>query len=107
MKEIHIPSQPEREGRERGRNKPPTSLLDVIVRASYTAVIIAVISFFALTAIAIAAMAIYAAFAPALPDFAKAYRYVGAPGAAAMLVGVWIYSFVAFRRQYRRAAGER
>ncbi len=106
MKEIRIPSQPLREAQDRGQIKLPRSLFAVVIRASYTAVTMAVISFFALTAVSIVGMAIYAAFAPAVPDFSKAYRYVGAPGALGMLVVVWIYSFIVFRRQYRRAVGK-
>ena len=103
MKEIRIPSQLEREERERRGIRPPKSLTAVFIRTSYTALIIAIISFFALTAISIAGLAIYAAFAHTTPDFANAYRNVGLPGAIGLFVGVWTYSFVIFRRQYKRA----
>ena len=30
------------------------------------------------------------------PEFTRAYRYVGAPGAIGLLVGGWIYAFIVF-----------
>ena len=102
MKEIRIPTQLDREERERRGIKPPESLSGVFLRATYAALICGVISFFALTAISIAALAVFGVLTHRTPEFPNAYRYVGAPGAIILLVAAWICAFVLFRRQLRR-----
>jgi len=104
MKEIRIPMQLDREERERRGMKPPESLAGVLFRATYAALICGVISFFVLTAISIASLAVYGVLTHRTPEFPNAYRYVGAPGAIVVLLGVWIYAFILFRRQMGRGA---
>ena len=104
MKEIRIPTQLDREERERRGIKPPESLAGVFLRATYSALICGVMSFFVLTAISIVMLALFGILTHRTPEFTRAYRYVGAPGAIGLLVGGWIYAFIVFRRQLRRAA---
>ena len=103
MKEIRIPTQLDREERERRGMKPPESLAGVFLRATYAAVICGGISFFVLTAISIASLAVYGVLTHRTPEFPMSYRYVGAPGAIVVLLGVWLYAFMLFRRQMSRA----
>lgn len=102
MKEIRIPTQFDREERERLGAKAPHSLTGVFLRATYAAVICGGISFFVLTAISIASLAVYGVLTHRTPEFPMAYRYVGAPGTIVVLLGVWIYAFIIFRRQMGR-----
>jgi hypothetical protein len=101
MKEIHIPAQLDREERERRGFKPPKSLGGVFLRASFVAILGAVMSFFVLTALSIATLAIFGVVSHRIPNFPNAYRYVGAPGAIVVFFAVWIYAFVVFRRQMK------
>jgi hypothetical protein len=101
MKEIRIPAQLDREERERRGLKPPKSLGGVFLRASFVAILGAVMSFFVLTALSIATLAIFGVVSHRIPDFPNAYRYVGAPGAIAVFFAVWIYAAVFFRRQMK------
>jgi len=101
MKEIRIPSQLDREERERRGFRPPKSLPTVLLRATYTALITGVISFFVLTAISIAALAVFGLVSNSTPNFPNAYKYVGAPGAVLVFVAGWIAAFVVFRREMR------
>ena len=103
MKEVRIPTQLDREERERRGTKPPESLAGVFLRATYAALICGVMSFFVLTAISIATLAVYGVLTQRGPEFPNAYRYVGAPGAIVSFVSVWIYAFIFFRRQLGRA----
>ena len=101
MKEIRIPAQLDREERERRGLKPPKSLGGAFLRASFTALLCAVISFFVLTALSIASLAIVGLVNHRIPNFPNAYRYVGAPGAIVLFFTAWIYAFVVFRRQLK------
>jgi len=101
MKEIRIPAQLDREERERRGLKPPKSLGGAFLRASFTALLAALISFFVLTAFSIATLAIFGMVSHRIPNFPIAYRYVGAPGAIIVLFGVWIGAFVFFSRQMK------
>lgn len=101
MKEIRIPAQLDREERERRGFRPPKSLAGVLLRATYTALITGVISFFFLTAISIAALAVFAAVDHRNPNFPSAYRYVGAPCAVVVFLAAWITAFVVFRREMK------
>jgi hypothetical protein len=94
----------QREEQERNGFRPPRSIFAVLVRATYTAVILAVIVFFATTALSILAFAIYGLLTHVKPDFTLAYRRIGAPGAIGFFIGAWIYAFFLFRREQRRAA---
>jgi hypothetical protein len=102
MKEIRIPTQLDREERERRGTKPPESWVGVFLRATYAALICGVMSFFVLTAISIVSLALFGILTHRTPEFPHAYRYVGAPGAIVLLVGAWIYAFIVFRRQLSR-----
>jgi hypothetical protein len=101
MKEIRIPAQLDREERERRGFRPPKSLAGVLLRATYTALITGVISFFVLTAISIATIAIFGLVSHRTQNFPSAYRYVGAPGAIVVFFAAWIFGFVIFRREMR------
>ena len=101
MKEIRIPAQLDREERERRGLKPPKSLGGAFLRASFTALFGALISFFVLTALSIITLAIFGLISHRIPNFPNAYRYVGAPGAIVVFFTVWIYAFIFFGKQMK------
>jgi len=101
MRAIRIPAQLDREEHERRGFRPPKSLGGVFLRASFTALLGAVISFFVLTALSIATLAIFGVVTHRIPDFTNAYRYVGVRGAILAFVGIWIGAWIIFRRQMR------
>ena len=101
MRAIRIPAELDREERERQGFNPPKSLGGVFLRASFTALLGAVISFFVLTALSIVTLAIYGVMNHRIPNFPDAYRYVGLPGAIVVLLAGWICAFLFFRRQLK------
>jgi hypothetical protein len=100
-KEIRIPAQLDREERERRGLKPPKSSGEAFLRASFTALVGGVMSFFVLTAISIVTLAIFGIVSHRIPNFPNAYRYVGAPGAIVVFFAVWIYAFIVFCSQMK------
>lgn len=103
MRVVKIPSQMRREEQERNGLRPPRSIFAVVVRTTYTAVILAVIVFFATTALSILSLAIYGLLTHSRPDLTLAYRRIGAPGAIGFFIGAWVYAFYLFRREQKRA----
>ena len=98
-KEIRIPSQLDREERERRGMRPPRSLSGVLLRTTYAALITGIISFFVLTALSIAALAAFGLLSHRTPNFPNAYRHIGAPGALVVFLAAWIFAFVVFRQE--------
>jgi len=94
-KEIHIPAQLIREGRP--------SVAYTMVKATFTAVLLAVISFFFLNASAIAALAIAGLIRHRALDFSMAYRYFAAPAAAGIFLMAWVGALIFFFRERGRS----
>ena len=94
MKEIHIPSAIMRESRP--------SVLYTIAKSVATALLISVISFFALNACAIAVIAIIGAIRGRKLDFAIAYRDFAAPAALGVFALALIGSMIFFFRERSR-----
>ncbi len=94
MKEIRIPSTLMRESRP--------SVIYTIAKAIGTAVLVSVISFFALNACAIAVIAIMSAIRSQRLDFAMAYRDFAAPAALGIFVLALAGSMFFFFRERSR-----
>jgi hypothetical protein len=91
MKEIRIPSALFRERRP--------SAAFVFLKATFAAVLVAVISFFFLNACAIAILGIVAAIRRHTLDFSIAYRYFAAPSAAGIFLVAWVGALIFFFRE--------
>jgi len=94
MKEIRIPAALMRERRP--------SVTYTIVKATFVAVLLAVISFFFLNASAIAVLAIAGAIRHRASDFSMAYRYFAAPAAAGIFLIAWVGALIFFFRERSR-----
>src|SRR5437660_508600 len=94
MKEIRIPAALMRERRP--------SVAYTFVKGTFTALLLAVISFFFLNASAIAVLGIVRAVSHRPLDFSMAYRYFAAPSAAGIFLIVWIGSLIFFFRERSR-----
>ncbi len=95
MKEIRIPTHllPER--------RP--SVFFIMLKATFFAVLLSIISFFALNALGIAALGIAGAIQHQTFDFSLAYRKFAAPSAAVLFVLFWTGTLVFFLRERRRS----
>ena len=93
MKEIRIPSAV--------RERRP-SVLFTIAKATFIALLLAVISFFFLNASAIVALAIMSAMRHRTLDFSMAYRDFAAPAAAGMFLILWVGALIFFFRERSR-----
>lgn len=94
MKEIRIPSALIRERRP--------SVLFTIAKSTFTALMLAVISFFVLNILAITGLAIASAFRHERLDFAMAYRNFAAPAAIGIFLIVWVGALIFFFRERGR-----
>ncbi|SRR5579884_76524 len=94
MKEIRIPSRLMRESRP--------SVIYTFAKATGTALLVSVISFFVLNACAIAAIAIINAIRTQRIDFAVAYRDFAAPVALGIFVLALVGSMTFFFRERSR-----
>ena len=94
MKEIRIPSA------LMGERRP--SILFTIAKATFIAILLAVISFFILNASAIAVLAVASAIRHRTLDFSMAYRNFAAPAAAGIFVIAWIGTLIFFFRERGR-----
>ena len=94
MKEIRIPSALFRERR-------PSSAF-VFLKATFAAVLMAVISFFFLNACAIAVLGMTAAIRHRTLDFSMAYRYFAAPSAVGIFLIAWVGALIFFFRERNR-----
>jgi hypothetical protein len=94
MKEIKIPA-------DLVRKRPP-SILFTIAKATFAALLLAVISFFALNALAIAALAIVGKVRNRSIDLAVAYRDVAFPAALGIFVVLWVGALIFFFRERKR-----
>jgi hypothetical protein len=94
MKEIRIPANVAR--------KRSPSVFFVLAKATFTALLLAVISFFALNAIAIAALAIIGKLRHQAFDLAMAYRDFAFPAALAIFLVLWIAALIFFLRERKR-----
>jgi hypothetical protein len=95
MKEIRIPADMVREGRP--------SVLFLLVKTTFFALLLSVISFFALNALGIAALGIAGAIKHQTFDFSLAYRRFAAPTAAVLFAAFWVAALVFFMRERRRS----
>jgi hypothetical protein len=94
MKEIRIPAALMRERRP--------SVLYTAVKATFAALLLAVISFFSLNACAIAVLGIVRAVGHGPLDFSIAYRYFAAPSAVGIFLIAWIGCLSFFFGERRR-----
>jgi hypothetical protein len=94
MKEIRIPAH-----LIHGR---APSVLYTVVKATFTALLLAIISFFALNAIAIAALAIIEKVRHQPIDLAIAYRDFAFPAALGLFVVLWTGALIFFFRERKR-----
>jgi hypothetical protein len=94
MNEIRIPSALMRERRP--------SVLFTVAKSTFTAVLLAVISFFFLNVLAISGLAIASAFRHERLDFAMAYRNFAAPAAMGIFLIVWVAALIFFFRERGR-----
>ena len=94
MKEIRIPSALMRERQ--------ASLAYTILKSTFVALLIAVISFFFLNASAIAMLGIASAFRHRTLDFSMAYRYFAAPSALGIFLIAWLGALTFFLRERKR-----
>jgi hypothetical protein len=94
MREIRIPAALMRERRP--------SIAFTIVKATFTAVLLAVISFFFLNASALAALGIAGAIRHRSLDFSMAFRYFAAPAAAGIFLIAWVGALNFFLRERSR-----
>ena len=94
MKEIRIPAH-----LIHGR---APSVLYTVVKATFTALLLAIISFFALNAIAIAALAITEKVRHQPIDLAIAYRDFAFPAALGLFVVLWTGALIFFFRERKR-----
>ena len=94
MKEIRIPSALMRERRP--------SILYTFFKATFTAFLAAVFSFFLLNVCAIAVLAIVGAMRHHMPDFPAAYRNFAAPAAVGIFVLAWMGALIFFFRERSR-----
>jgi hypothetical protein len=95
MKEIRIPTDMVRERRP--------SILFLLLRTTFFAILLSVISFFALNALGIAAIGIAGAIKHHAFDFSLAYRRFAAPTAAVLFVLFWTATLVFSLRERRRS----
>lgn len=94
MKEIRIPSALMRERRP--------SILYTFFKATFTALLAAVFSFFLLNVCAIAVLALVGAVRQRMPDFPTAYRDFAAPAAVGIFVISWLGAMIFFFRERSR-----
>ena len=90
-KEIRIPSALMRERRP--------GVLFTVAKATFMAVLIAVISFFVLNLLAIMGLAVAGSFRHERLDFALAYRNFAAPAAIGVFLIVWVAALIFFFRE--------
>ena len=93
MKEIRIPSALIHERRP--------SIFFTVVKATFAALLLAVISFFFLNLCAIIGLGIAGALRHRMLDFSAAYRDFAAPSAAVIFVVVWVAALAFFFRERR------
>jgi hypothetical protein len=94
MKEIRIPSALMRERRP--------SILFTCLKATFTALLAAVFSFFLLNVCAISVLAIVGAARHRMLDFSAAYRDFAAPAAVGIFVIAWLGAMIYFFRERSR-----
>ena len=94
MKEIRIPSALIHERRP--------SIFFTLVKATFTALLLAVISFFFLNLCAIIVLGIAGVMRHRMLDFSAAYRDFAAPSALVIFVIVWIGALTFFFRERKR-----
>jgi hypothetical protein len=95
MKEIRIPTDMVRERRP--------SILFLLFQTTFVAILLSMISFFALNAFGIAVIAIAGAIKHHAFDFSLAYRRFAAPTAAVLFVLFWTATLVFSLRERRRS----
>ncbi|HET9742164.1 MAG TPA: hypothetical protein VFQ00_05385 [Terriglobales bacterium] len=96
MKEIRIPSALIRERRP--------SVLWILGKTTFIALLLAVMCFFVINALAIAGVAIARGISHRPFDFAIAYRDFAAPVAAGLFVLLWIAALIFFWRDRKNPA---
>ena len=94
MKEIRIPAALMRDRRP--------SVPYTFLKATFTALLLAIISFFALNALAIAALAIVEKVRHQAIDLAIAYRDFAAPAALGIFLVLWVGALIFFFRERKR-----
>jgi hypothetical protein len=94
MKEIRIPANLAR--------KRSSSIFFLLAKATFTALLLAVISFFALNAVAIAVLAIIGRLRHQPIDLAMAYRDFAFPAALGIFLVLWIAALIFFLRERKR-----
>lgn len=95
MKEIRIPKDMVRERRH--------SILFLLLQTTFVAILLSVISFFALNAMGIAAIGIAGLIKQHTFDFSLAYRRFAAPTAAVLFVLFWTGTLIFSLRERRRS----
>ena len=98
MREIRIPAALMRERRP----SVAFTIVKATVKATFTAVFLAMISFFFLNASALAALGIAAAIRHRSLDFSMAFRYFAAPAAAGIFLIAWVGGLIFFLRERSR-----